>query len=78
MKKFLMGCLSLVLIVGTTFGLTSCFGDGNKGDVESNEYNIVMTTSTVPPTLAGIDIVKNGNKTYAWLERSATFAGIDS
>ncbi|MBE6585151.1 MAG: hypothetical protein E7645_01340 [Ruminococcaceae bacterium] len=41
-------------------------------------YNIIFALATVPPVLASLDAIQNGNETYAIIERGKTYNGIDS
>ena len=41
------------------------------------EYNIIFTLATIPPVLAALDSISNGNETYAFIERGKTFNGIE-
>lgn len=40
---------------------------------EEETYNIVLTNATIPPLMAVLDSLDNGNKTYMWYGRSQTF-----
>ncbi len=40
-------------------------------------YNIVFALATIPPVLAALDCIENGNETYAIIERGKTYSGID-
>ena len=37
-----------------------------------------MTAATIPPVVAALDSLSNGEETYAWIERGKTYAGIES
>ena len=49
-----------------------------KPSEPAEEYNIIFTLATVPPVLAALDCISNGNETYAFIERGKTYNGIDS
>ena len=41
------------------------------------KYNIIFTLATIPPVLSALDSVRNGNETYAFIERGKTYNGIN-
>lgn len=41
-------------------------------------YNVIFALATVPPVLAALDSIENGNETYAMIERGKTYNGIES
>ncbi len=45
---------------------------------ERVEYNVIFTLATVPPVLAALESIENGNETYAIIERGKTYSGIKS
>ena len=79
MKKLISVILSL-LCVFTAVALVGCNPQNNdgSGDESGNEYNIIFTIGTIPPVLAALDCINNGNETYAFIERGKTYNGIDN
>ncbi|MCH5162267.1 MAG: hypothetical protein J1G38_02115 [Clostridiales bacterium] len=78
MKKLISVILSL-LCVFTAVALVGCDPQSNEpGDESGNEYNIIFTIGTIPPVLAALDCINNGNETYAFIERGKTYNGIDN
>ena len=75
MKKRISIFLSL-LFVFSAIAFTGC--KPQKEEVPAKEYNIIFTLATVPPVLAALDSISNGNETYAFIERGKTYNGIDS
>lgn len=57
--------------------LTALF-DGSLAQSYKTSYNIIFTIATIPPVLSALDSVRNGNETYAFIERGKTYSGIDS
>lgn len=52
--------------------------DGSLAQSYKTTYNIIFTIATIPPVLSALDSVRNGNETYAFIERGKTYNGIDS
>ena len=79
MKKLISVILSL-LCVFTAVALVGCSPQNNNGpgNETGNEYNIIFTIRTIPPVLAALDCINNGNETYAFIERGKTYNGIDN
>ena len=77
MKKLISIILSL-LCVFSAFAFVGCNSSKDKGQSGSaKEYNIIFTLATVPPVLAALDCIDNGNETYAYIERGKTYNGIE-
>ena len=57
--------------------LTALF-DGSLAQSYKTSYNIIFTIATIPPVLSALDSIRNGNETYAFIERGKTYSGIDS
>ena len=68
LKKFII--LSFVFMI--SIFIYSC--DNKK----EKTYNIIMTNATIPPLMATLDAIDNGNETYMWYGRPFTFASIDN
>ncbi len=52
----------------------------SSGELEASynkKYNIIFTLATIPPVLSALDSIRNGNETYAFIERGKTYNGID-
>ena len=52
----------------------------SNGELEASynkKYNIIFTLATIPPVLSALDSIRNGNETYAFIERGKTYNGID-
>lgn len=60
---------------GTTAG-TEAGTTAGQPVVEATAYNIIFTLATIPPVLAALDAIQNGNETYAMIERGKTYNGI--
>lgn len=69
---------------GTTAGTET---DGTAADTEAGTtagedltnvktYNVIFALATIPPVLAALDSIANGNETYAIIERGKTYSGI--
>lgn len=77
MKKRLWIILASVIVVAAiVIGITVPTVMKKKDNDQGDNYNIIMTASTVPPTLAAMDSIKNGGKTFVYLQRAKTYAGI--
>jgi len=63
--------LMLFLVVGSFGGLAGC----GKGD-NSKTYNFIMTNATIPPVMASLMCLENGNETLMWYGRKQTFANV--
>ena len=75
MKKLI--CIILSLLCG--FTAVAFVGCNRKNNNDSGkEYNIIFTLATIPPVLAALDCIDNGNETYAFIERGKTYNGIDN
>ena len=74
MKKLICIILSLLCVFGTV-AFVGCKPKDNK---PGKEYNIIFTLATIPPVLAALDCINNGNETYAFIERGKTYNGIDN
>lgn len=60
---------------------TTTSSSGTSGASESSEatkenVNIIMTCATIPPVIAALQSISNGDPTYAWIERGKTYSGI--
>ena len=79
MKKLICIILSL-LCVFTAVAFVGCNSKNNNesGNESGKEYNIIFTLATIPPVLAALDCINNGNETYAFIERGKTYNGIDN
>ncbi|MCH5148355.1 MAG: hypothetical protein J1G05_03200 [Clostridiales bacterium] len=75
MKKLICIILSL-LCAFTTVAFVGCNPENNNES--GKEYNIIFTLATIPPVLAALDCINNGNETYAFIERGKTYNGIDN
>ncbi len=75
MKKKIIGAALALACAAVPCGvaLTGCNNGG-----EGKEYNIVATQASIPPVIAALDCIKNGNDTYAFIERGKTYSGIGS
>lgn len=74
MKKIFI--FLLVAFVSFSF-LTSCKTKDNK----ETEYNIILTSATIPPMVTLLDIMDKGlteNETYAWIGRQNTISSIEN
>ena len=79
MKK--LNCIILSLLcVFTSIAFVGCNPNNNDGPGKTTgkEYNIIFTIGTIPPVLAALDCINNGNETYAFIERGKTYNGIDN
>ena len=76
MKKL----ISIILSLLCAFSMFVFFGcdSSKKPSGPVKEYNIIFTLATVPPVLAALDCINNGNETYAFIERGKTYNGIDN
>ena len=76
MKKLICIILSLICVFSAVavVGCTPTSNVNNPG----KEYNIIFTLATIPPVLAALDCISNGNETYAFIERGKTYNGIDN
>ncbi len=62
---------------GTTAGTNAPEGTaGVTTNPDVTAYNIIFTLATIPPVLAALDSIANGNQTYAMIERGKTYNGI--
>ncbi|MBQ8344832.1 MAG: hypothetical protein IJY42_01030 [Clostridia bacterium] len=52
--------------------------DPNPPADEPVSYNIIYTLATIPPVLAALASIENGDETYAFIERGKTYSGIES
>ncbi|MCH5142379.1 MAG: hypothetical protein J1G07_01510 [Clostridiales bacterium] len=75
MKKPICIILSL-LSVFTAVAFVGC--TPKNSNESGKEYNIIFTLATIPPVLAALDCIDNGNETYAFIERGKTYNGIDN
>ena len=75
MKKLICIILSL-LCVFTGVAFVGCTPKNNNES--GKEYNIIFTLATIPPVLAALDCIDNGNETYVFIERAKTYYGIDT
>lgn len=76
MKKKTISSIALSIAAAAgAFGFAGCGGNG--GDTYKDNYNIIMTNSSLPPMVASLYSIKDGNDTYAYVQRGKTFAGID-
>ena len=48
--------------------LTALF-DGSLAQSYKTSYNNIFTIATIPPVLSALDSIRNGNETYAFIER---------
>lgn len=76
MKKLIALLLTFVMLVSTACTSNQQTEPSTPADV--TEYNIIYTLATVPPVMAALESIDNGNETYAMIERGKTFNGIDS
>ena len=76
MKKLICIILSLFSVF-SMFAFAGC-KHPNEDDNSVKEYNIIFTLATVPPVLAALDCISNGNETYAFIERGKTYNGIEN
>lgn len=67
--------MTLVLLFSATSFLAACTP---KETEEEQTYNIIMTNATIPPMMATLDAISNGNKTYMWYGRPLTFASVSN
>lgn len=85
-KKILLvltSCFALAACGGTSSS-SGASSSSNPSSTSSSESaptvqktaNIIMTAATIPPVVAALDSIKNGNETYAWIERGKTYSGI--
>jgi hypothetical protein len=54
----------------------NALASGELAKSYSTTYNIIYTLATIPPVLAALDSIDNGNETYAMIERGKTYYGI--
>ena len=79
MKKRICIILSLLCIfTAVVFGGCNPKDNSESGNKSGKEYNIIFTLATIPPVLAALDCINNGNETYAFIERGKTYNGIDN
>lgn len=72
-KKVSLSVLSVfmtLLIALTTLVFTGCGRD------EKENYNIIVAVASIPPVIASLECIQNGNDTYAYIERGKTYSGI--
>ncbi len=74
-KKLWTVLAAVVLVAGLIIGL-SFLPKGNN-DEEGKNYNVIFTSTSIPPTLAAMDSILDGGQTYAYIERGKTYSGID-
>ena len=77
MKKLICIILSLICAF-TAVAFVGCTPTTPIEDGSGEEYNIIFTLATIPPVLAALDCISNGNETYAFIERGKTYNGIDN
>ena len=77
MKK-LICIISSLLCLFTAVAFVGCDPNNEFGNKQGKEYNIIFTIATIPPVLAALDCINNGNETYAFIERGKTYNGIDN
>ena len=79
MKKLFYIILSLLCaFIAVAFVGCNPKDNDEPGNEPGNEYNIIFTIGTIPPVLAALDCIDNGNETYAFIERGKTYNGIDN
>lgn len=61
---------------GTEEEWISALADGSLAASYKTSYNIIFTVATIPPVLSALDSIRNGNETYAFIERGKTYSGI--
>ena len=63
--------LSLALLGGALFACAP-----TPDEPPTKTYNVVFSLATIPPVLAALDCVENGNETFVIIERGKTYSGI--
>ena len=76
MKKLISIILSLLCVFTAAVAFVGC--TPKNSNEAGKEYNIIFTLATIPPVLAALDCIDNGNETYAFIERGKTYNGIDN
>lgn len=76
MKKLISIILSLLCVFTAAVAFVGC--TPKNSNESGKEYNIIFTLATIPPVLAALDCINNGNETYAFIERGKTYNGIDN
>ena len=61
---------------GTEEEWVNALADGSLAASYKTSYNIIFTIATIPPVLSALDSIRNGNDTYAFIERGKTYSGI--
>lgn len=74
-KKLIIGAAIGAAAVIAPLGMT-LVGCGNQA--QNHNYNVIATVASIPPVIASLESISNGNETYAWIERGKTYSGIDS
>ena len=83
MKRLLcliMAVLMLVTVAGCAKnqpGATDAPTKVPGADFETS-YNMIFALATIPPVMAALESISNGNDTYALIERGKTYSGIES
>ena len=72
-KSYLLFSVASLMILP----LVSC-KPSSPNKEEENNVNIIMTAATIPPVMAALESIKNGDPTYAWIERGKTYSGMAS
>ncbi|MCH5154566.1 MAG: hypothetical protein J1F71_05075, partial [Clostridiales bacterium] len=67
MKKLISIILSLLCLTAVAFVGCSPKNNNESGNKSGKEYNIIFTLATIPPVLAALDCINNGNETYAFI-----------
>ena len=75
MKRILKFCLAAILAVTTVAGVAACETDKSG---EKKEYNIIVTSATIPVVMAMLDTIDSKLDTYMWFGRKGTFNNIDA
>ncbi|MCH5156183.1 MAG: hypothetical protein J1F69_06195, partial [Clostridiales bacterium] len=63
MKKLISIILSLLLLTAVAFVGCNSKNNNESGNKSGKEYNIIFTLGTIPPVLAALDCINNGNET---------------
>ena len=73
LKKSLLTFAMALLLISSTFLLAAC-----EDETQAETYNIIVPNATIPPMMALLDAIDNGNETYMWYGRPNTFASVDN